>query len=305
MPLAKKWLDILDQHAVFLQLDAEDVRNRVHTKKDLDAFLACRTRDEWGLVSSTKEHLLELCRQRLSVFKKTMARKPKSHLLSLLMNNQPPTNGSEPDLIGKESVPLSELKMRLSRLKKPELVGMASRHSAFQKSMARKTKEFLMDFIIKHEIPLDENKAATIPVDENPPTGNHPPVAKTLSRSFLMKQHKKELLEMAQPREGFQPDTHGRTKATLVEFLRGPPPTPPPDKASVPIQVETLSEDNTDMKQPVLEEESGYSPFRIASLLETDDNHEALRSAILRILTRTEPFRHDRDLEQKVGKMLG
>jgi hypothetical protein len=116
---------------------------------------------------------------------------------------------------------------------------------------------------------------------------------------------KPELLEACSNKEGFDKDQHGKTKATLLEFLKGLVPTDTKPKDTKPKDTKPKDTKPKDQKQQhqVLDDD-GIDPVNVGSLLDTPDDVEAIKSAILRLLMDTAPFQSDPELKAKLDKIV-
>lgn len=148
-------------------------------------------------------------------------------------------------------------------MSKKDLVEMASAHPDFTKSMAREKKEVLVRFLITRDA---AGTASAAP----PP----PPPSTPTKKTVVSRMTKAELLEHCQDREGFDATRHGKTRATLLEFVR------------LPV------------------DEKGTDPVDVGALLETPDDVGVIKAAILRLLMDTEPFKEDPELGAKLDKIL-
>jgi hypothetical protein len=161
--------------------------------------------------------------------------------------------------------------MVLEKMTKKELLVLATAHSDFKKSMSREKKEVLIHFLRSHQGGVEfSSTAPTVTKDiEGAPV---PPqaVKKTLSR-----QTKPELLELCQKTPGFDCALHGKTRLTMLQFLKTP-----------------------------LVEEEGTDPVNVGTFLDTPDDVGVIKAAILRLLMDAEPFKADPELEAKLDKIV-
>lgn len=161
-------------------------------------------------------------------------------------------------------------------LSKHDLVQWASTHPDFKKSMGREKKEVLVRFLVERNI----CHSCIPPITASKPEKTE----KTLSRKT-----KAELFTLCKERDGFDASIHGKTRLTMLEFLRGP--SNKTDKTD-----ETDKTDKTD--------DTGTSPVHIGTLLDIPENPQVIRQAILRLLMETEPFRTDPEIQTKLEKMV-
>jgi hypothetical protein len=152
-------------------------------------------------------------------------------------------------------------------LPKNDLILWASTHPEYKKSMGRQKKEVLVRFLVERNVchSCEPPITATTVVEKIP-------LKKTLSRMT-----KEELFIQCKEKEGFDASTHGKTRATMLDFLRGLPTT---------------------------KDTSGTSPVRIGTLIDAPEDPQVLRQAILRLLMDTEPFRADPEIRAKLDKIV-
>ena len=220
----------------------------------------------------------------------------------------------------------------LQSLSKKELVERASLLPHFKKSLAREKKEVLVQFLMTAIATATATATgATIPSSSTviTPTENAlPPLATSTSTSLekkktassLSRMSKAELFEASSKKDGFDKDKHGKTKATLLEFLKGLLPTDTKPKDTKPKDTKPKDTKPKDTKpkdtkpkdtkpkdtqqQDQVQEEDGIDPVNVGSLLDTPDDVEAIKSAILRLLMDTAPFQSDPELKAKLDKIV-
>jgi len=159
-------------------------------------------------------------------------------------------------------------------LSKNDLVQWASTHPDFKKSMGREKKEVLVRFLMDRNI----CHSCIPPITASKPEKTE----KTLSRKT-----KAELFTLCKEKDGFDASIHGKTRLTMLEFLRGP------SNKTVDLVHGTDKTDDT-----------GTSPVDIGTLLDTPEDPQVIRQAILRLLMETEPFRTDPEIQTKLEKMV-
>jgi hypothetical protein len=111
---------------------------------------------------------------------------------------------------------------------------------------------------------------------------------------------KAELFEACSKKEGFNKDQHGKTKATLLEFLKGHLSTDTKPKDTKPKEQKPKDQ----KQQHQVQDDDGIDPVNVGSLLDTPDDVEAIKSAILRLLMDTAPFQSDPELKAKLDKIV-
>ena len=161
----------------------------------------------------------------------------------------------------------------LEKMTKKELLVLATAHSDFKKSMSREKKEVLVHFLRSHQ-GSEESTSSTEMVTKD--MAGHPPVPPAVKKT-LSRQTKPELLELCKKTPGFDFALHGKTRLTMLQFLKTP---------------------------SVKEEEEGTHPVNIGVLLDTPDDVGVIKAAILRLLMDAEPFKADPELEAKLDKIV-
>lgn len=155
--------------------------------------------------------------------------------------------------------------MTLETLSKKDLVQHASTHPDFKKSMAREKKEVLLQFLKERSVNIETTTTA-------PPT---PVLVVPAERpKAVSRMTKAELLDACAKKPGFNANRHGKTRTTLLEFFKGS------------------------------NDDQGDEPVNLGCFLETPDNVEVIKAAILRLLMDKEPFKTDPELEAKLGKIV-
>ena len=165
-------------------------------------------------------------------------------------------------------------------LSKKDLILWASTHPEFKKSMGREKKEVLVRFLVERNVCHSCEPPITATRKEE--VVEKKPEKKTVSRMT-----KEELLVRCKDKEGFDASIHGKTRATMLLFLRGPSSTI------------SVSE-----KDGATNPTSPTSPVHVGTLVDTPDDPQVLRQAILRLLMDTEPFRADPEIRAKLDKIV-
>ena len=214
----------------------------------------------------------------------------------------------------------------LQSLSKKELVERASLLPHFKKSLAREKKEVLVQFLmtataIGATLPSPSTTTVTTTTENAPPpiatttstttatttaTTTSTSLEKKKTASSLSRMTKAELFEACSKKEGFNKDQHGKTKATLLEFLKGLLSTDTKPKDTKPKDTKPKDTKPKDQKQQhhQVQDDDGIDPVNVGSLLDTPDDVEAIKSAILRLLMDTAPFQSDPELKAKLDKIV-
>lgn len=180
----------------------------------------------------------------------------------------------------------------LQSLSKKELLERASLLPHFKKSLAREKKEVLVQFLSAASTATTIATTTGGTGEDAPSVPLEPPEqATSLEKktvSSLSRMTKAELLEACSTKEGFNKDRHGKTKATLLDFIKG----------FLPQSQDKKSQD----KNPIHDE--GIDPVNVGALLDTPDDVEAIKLAILRLLMDSAPFQSDPELKAKLDKIV-
>lgn len=221
-------------HAHELQIPIKDIPLNLYT-----SFLQCKTKSEWDLIRYThmkKQDIIDLCYKNVLGFTKTMEKKSKTQLISMLS----------------PSADIFVPKYNWKPFHKDELLHLVKKSIPQCKKPPNK-KNDLVRLLEEHNV--------------------RPPMVS----KYLKQMNQKELVTLCQRKDGFDPNIHGKNKATMIAFL------------------EPKEEE---------EEEGTHSPVHIENIVDEKENVEAIRAAILRILMSTDPFKADPHLEAKIQQIV-